>query len=219
MLRSLAVNRLNEVRLGRRRLFQKLCNSPCEWTVHGTAGGGPGRERTGQISEAKTWRGDQLGWAWSRGKKAKMMPWLLTWEDICLQAKPSVSFLDSDLLILVTAALPPEESCPWLQEQKSRDGRQPLWEGKHHRPVPPLVRATFSSHSRDPFYGAHFNSVHKWLGQHIVIMGPGYNALQKIRAMCNDRFSRVMRRQWCKAKVFVVTRCSLNSSSSTVYGW
>lgn len=80
------------VRLGHRRLFEKLCNSPHEWTAHGTAAGGVGRERTGQISEAKTqWPGDQPGWAWVRGKKAKMMPWLLTWEGIRLQAKPSVS--------------------------------------------------------------------------------------------------------------------------------
>ena len=151
-----------KVRLGCRRLFQKLCNSPHEWIAHGTTGGGVGRERTGQISEAKTqWRGDQLGWAWVKGKKAKMMPWLLTWEDICLQAKPSVRFLDSDLLILVTAALPPEECAP-----DSRGRNPEMAASPSEREAPPpvplrLVWATFSSHSRDPFYGAHFNSVHK----------------------------------------------------------
>ena len=62
MLISVA-NGLNESKTrAQKALSETLCNSPCEWTAHGTTASGVGRARTGQQSEAKTQGlGDQLG--------------------------------------------------------------------------------------------------------------------------------------------------------------
>lgn len=178
---------IERVRLGRRRLFQKLCNSPCEWTVMGhswRSGAGEREDRT-ECSEAKSLqrRGDQLGWAWVRGEESKDD---FFWLEIC--SSQAFCQHSSDLLILVTA-LYLLKNVLLTPEAEIRDGRQPS-ERKHHRLfLPRLGLGNLQQpHSRrSRFYRLlililftnEIRSAYSYYGPQ------EYNALQKIRAMCN----------------------------------
>ena len=124
-----------KVRLGSRGSFRNPLQQPmwvdrsqnhCRWS-------GESEDRTAKWGKnTGTWWSAGL----SMGKREESKDDALASD---LRRYPSSSqgfcqllILDSDLLILVTVALPHSLSwrmCSWLQRQKSRDGHQPLWEG------------------------------------------------------------------------------------------